>query len=116
MHPKRDLFFRIRMGFFINGVDPTRTLGIDLATRAASGTSGNKKEASERIKQAFATKAFSLDLSKLALEDIPKCIGQLHDLHVLRLSLNQLESLPDELGNLSKLDFLCLSYNKKFLT
>jgi internalin A len=66
----------------------------------------------QRIEEAEADGATSLDLSSLGLTELPPEIGNLTNLQHLFLNFNQLMSLPSEIGNLSNLQSLNLENNK----
>ena len=76
------------------------------------------REAERRIEEALQEGATELDLSNLALTEVPESIGQLTQLEKLVLggwskdSQNQLTGLPDEIANLTQLQELNLSYNQ----
>jgi Leucine-rich repeat (LRR) protein len=53
-----------------------------------------------------------LDLYNKQLTILPKSIGNLNNLKVLRLQNNQLNTLPRSIGNLNRLEWLVLSHNK----
>lgn len=71
-----------------------------------------KEEAHERIQQAQAENAVTLDLSRSELHELPKEIGALKNLRQLNLYDNILTELPSEIGLLSNLTHLALGYNR----
>ena len=76
------------------------------------------REAERRIEVARQEGATELDLSNLALTEVPEAIGQLTQLEKLILGgwreefKNQLTGLPDAITNLTQLQSLDLSYNQ----
>ena len=68
--------------------------------------------AKKRIQDALVNNSLELDLSGLGLCDIPPWIGELRNLKVLSLYMNQLTSVPREIVNLKKLIALYLDGNK----
>jgi hypothetical protein len=64
-----------------------------------------------RIRAAQASNATELDLSYLALSELPPEIGSLINLQVLDLRNNQLRSLPPEMSSLIYLQVLALEGN-----
>jgi internalin A len=70
------------------------------------------KTAEIRIQKAFKSRAKELDLSTLALTDLPESIANLTYLQTLDLYNNQLSTLPEIIGNLTNLQKINLSYNQ----
>jgi Leucine-rich repeat (LRR) protein len=70
------------------------------------------KEAEQKIQQTLQSGATELDLSRMALTELPDSLGQLTQLTELNLFSNQLTSLPDSLGQLTQLTSLNLSNNQ----
>jgi internalin A len=68
--------------------------------------------AEERVLQALSSRATELDLSGLGLTALPESIGQLRDVHSLRLFENRLEALPESIGQFSQLTGLRLWGNR----
>ena len=76
--------------------------------------SNNKMlEAEKRVRAAIKGESLSLDLSGLALTQLPSSLNQLTQLQELDLSYNQLTTLPDWIGQLTQLrESLNLSGNQ----
>ena len=67
--------------------------------------------AEQKIEQALTDGATKLDLSGMALTEVPETLTQLANLQTLNLSINQLTALPKTLGQLRKLRKLYLQDN-----
>ena len=68
--------------------------------------------AEQKIKQALSARATELDLSGMALTELPETLGNLTQLTSLNLHSNQLTTLPETLGNLTQLTSLDLRDNQ----
>jgi C-terminal novel E3 ligase, LRR-interacting/Leucine rich repeat len=95
-----------------------QSLNLDILSQALKAwendlnATGNKQEASKRIRQVFQNKSIFLDLSILQLNNLPKIIGQLTQLQTLYLYNNKLQALPAEIVQLTQLKTLSLSSNQ----
>ena len=63
------------------------------------------------IQECFNTKSEELDLTDLAINEIPNEVFDLKHLRSLRLTKNNLKSVPSRIGELTELRFLGLNYN-----
>ena len=75
-------------------------------------------EAEQKIAAALKSGATELDLSGMALTELPPELWELKNLKVLKLGYeytgekNQLKEIPNEIGQLTQLTELNLSYNQ----
>jgi hypothetical protein len=75
-------------------------------------STGNKREASDRMQQAFEDESDTCNLSNLGLSDLPgDVISKLGLLKTLDLTSNQLTVIPPEIGQLPHLGWLLLRGN-----
>lgn len=72
---------------------------------------GNKDQASKKIREGFQKKTTDLNLSNLQLSVLPIIIGQFTQLQKLNLAGNQLKWVPAEIGQLNQLESLDLKDN-----
>ncbi len=77
-----------------------------------TSTTDDQKQALHRIELCLQSKSETLDLKNLGLNSIPREIGQLKFLRVLKLTSNNLITLPFEISHLSNLRQLYLGNNK----
>ena len=71
-----------------------------------------RREAKDRIIQAYDNDSTELTLSVLKLKTLPSEIGKLVQLQEIHLSINELTTLPSEIGDLTKLKKIYLFDNK----
>jgi Leucine-rich repeat (LRR) protein len=72
---------------------------------------GNKDQASKKIREGFQKKITDLNLSNLQLSALPTIIGHFTQLQKLNLAGNQLKWIPAEIGQLNQLESLDLKDN-----
>lgn len=70
------------------------------------------QEAERRIAEALGNQSKNLDLSGLALQELPESIAQLKWLEILDISKTKLKELPESIGQLTQLEELDLSYTE----
>lgn len=68
--------------------------------------------AEERIREAQASGATDLNLSRLGLTEVPESLGRLGQLKILQLHVNRLAEVPESLSQLKRVKMVALAANR----